>query len=297
MKGGKKRKLDQRVKKLVASNQIWTCACCNETLSSTYEVDHKVALMNGGSDALENLQALCRECHGLKTNYEQLIAQRKLKVKEDRQGSAQGEKQQTIKYTIKSRCATRRKTQCDNKRKEAGVQARDTTFLETTSTTSSDSLLLACSSSSSSLLETFYIYAQRIFEGVANHSIGSRTCKGCTRGVVISNNMLRLPWIFKTTYGIGTIVPNDFCSIPCLEQFASKHVSTLNLKQWVSHLQRVFHVLHPPHEWSISVMHEEWGAFQIIFTSERRLNGLYPSFPSQASSFLQLDPYKHPDIY
>ena len=35
-----------------------------------YELDHKTALGNGGSNELSNAQALCSPCHGLKTHRE-----------------------------------------------------------------------------------------------------------------------------------------------------------------------------------------------------------------------------------
>ena len=54
-------------KKMVASDQKWKCNHCQETLDYTYEVDHKVPLFKGGGNTMDNLQALCRNCHGKKT--------------------------------------------------------------------------------------------------------------------------------------------------------------------------------------------------------------------------------------
>ena len=54
-------------KKIVASNQKWRCAHCNQLLDFTYEIDHIVPLFKGGSNSQSNLQALCRICHGRKT--------------------------------------------------------------------------------------------------------------------------------------------------------------------------------------------------------------------------------------
>ena len=62
-----KRKVTPLTKKIVASNQKWVCGHCKELLDYTYEVDHIIPLFRGGSNQLNNLQALCRNCHGKKT--------------------------------------------------------------------------------------------------------------------------------------------------------------------------------------------------------------------------------------
>lgn len=61
------RKVSEQLKKSVAANQRWLCAICGELLQATYEVDHILALENGGDNNVKNLQALCRNCHGKKT--------------------------------------------------------------------------------------------------------------------------------------------------------------------------------------------------------------------------------------
>ena len=63
----KKRRVSQLTKKIVASNQKWKCKNCENTLDFTYEIDHIIPLYQGGSNEVENLQALCRNCHGRKT--------------------------------------------------------------------------------------------------------------------------------------------------------------------------------------------------------------------------------------
>ena len=63
----KVRKVTEQMKKYVASQQQWKCRHCGDTLDATYEVDHVVALENGGDNNMNNLQALCRNCHGKKT--------------------------------------------------------------------------------------------------------------------------------------------------------------------------------------------------------------------------------------
>jgi hypothetical protein len=62
-----KRVVSESKKKKVASAQAWRCACCNGMLSHVFEIDHVIPLFLGGNNSEENLQALCRECHGQKT--------------------------------------------------------------------------------------------------------------------------------------------------------------------------------------------------------------------------------------
>ena len=54
-------------KKYVASQQNWKCAKCTQQLSATFEVNHKIDLQFGGTNHVNNLEALCRNCHGEKT--------------------------------------------------------------------------------------------------------------------------------------------------------------------------------------------------------------------------------------
>ena len=67
-----KRSVSETKKKFVAAQQNWTCAGCNEQLPAWFEVDHKIRLDNGGSNHIDNLEALCRNCHGRKTAMENL---------------------------------------------------------------------------------------------------------------------------------------------------------------------------------------------------------------------------------
>ncbi len=62
-----KRNVTEKTKKIVASNQKWKCLYCNSTLDYTYEIDHIIPLCKGGTNNINNLQALCRNCHGKKT--------------------------------------------------------------------------------------------------------------------------------------------------------------------------------------------------------------------------------------
>jgi 5-methylcytosine-specific restriction protein A len=54
-------------KKFVASQQDWCCHNCKEKLKATFEVDHIIPLFKGGNNHIDNLRALCLECHRLHT--------------------------------------------------------------------------------------------------------------------------------------------------------------------------------------------------------------------------------------
>jgi rubredoxin len=69
-KKGTKRSVSETKKKYVASQQNWRCNDCNDQLKAWFEVDHVVRLEHGGSNHVDNLVALCRECHGKKTAFE-----------------------------------------------------------------------------------------------------------------------------------------------------------------------------------------------------------------------------------
>ena len=71
-KKGTKRSVSETKKKYVAARQNWKCGDCGQQLSAWFEVDHKVRLEYGGSNHIDNLVALCRECHGKKTTIENL---------------------------------------------------------------------------------------------------------------------------------------------------------------------------------------------------------------------------------
>lgn len=59
-------------KKWIAAQQGWKCNDCHTQLDAWFEVDHKVRLADGGSNNVDNLVALCRNCHGKKTTIENL---------------------------------------------------------------------------------------------------------------------------------------------------------------------------------------------------------------------------------
>lgn len=67
-----KRSVSETKKKFVASQQGWKCNECKEQLNAWFEVDHVIRLEYGGGNGLDNLVALCRECHGRKTAMENM---------------------------------------------------------------------------------------------------------------------------------------------------------------------------------------------------------------------------------
>ena len=67
-----KRSVSETKKKYVASMQDWKCKHCKKTLTAWFEVDHVKRLEHGGNNDVTNLVALCRECHGQKTAFENM---------------------------------------------------------------------------------------------------------------------------------------------------------------------------------------------------------------------------------
>jgi hypothetical protein len=67
--GGKttKRSVSETKKKFVAARGGWRCGHCKSQLTAYYEIDHIIALHEGGSNEISNLISLCRECHASKT--------------------------------------------------------------------------------------------------------------------------------------------------------------------------------------------------------------------------------------
>ena len=58
------------------------CGNCCEVCGSIrqLEVDHKIALMNGGSNSVSNLGVLCDSCHTKKTRLDYKIRKQRQKV-------------------------------------------------------------------------------------------------------------------------------------------------------------------------------------------------------------------------
>lgn len=66
-----KRSVSEARRKFVAARQKWCCAGpCGKLLPAAFEIDHIIRLDRGGDNSVQNLVALCRNCHGEKTNLE-----------------------------------------------------------------------------------------------------------------------------------------------------------------------------------------------------------------------------------
>lgn len=71
-KGATKRVVSESKKKFVAARQNWRCSACDDQLPASFEVDHIKRLEYGGDNHIDNLRAMCRNCHGHKTLIENL---------------------------------------------------------------------------------------------------------------------------------------------------------------------------------------------------------------------------------
>jgi hypothetical protein len=68
----KRKEASQADKAAILTRQGDRCAACNVKLDKRAHLDHKKPLHEGGTNDLENLQYLCRECHESKTQMEEL---------------------------------------------------------------------------------------------------------------------------------------------------------------------------------------------------------------------------------
>ena len=66
------RSVSETKKKFIASQQNWKCAMCNQQLDASFQVDHRIRLADGGNNHINNLEALCCNCHGKKTTMENM---------------------------------------------------------------------------------------------------------------------------------------------------------------------------------------------------------------------------------
>ncbi len=70
-----KRHLTAKQKQWVINRDGRRCIICGS--KKQLEVDHKRAIMNGGSNAPENLGTLCDDCHTLKTRMDNTLRQKR----------------------------------------------------------------------------------------------------------------------------------------------------------------------------------------------------------------------------
>ena len=66
----------------VAARQGYKCAQCKCVFPAVFDIDHIVPLHKGGEDALGNLQALCCNCHAIKSRNEQSEMRRSAPAKD-----------------------------------------------------------------------------------------------------------------------------------------------------------------------------------------------------------------------
>ncbi len=65
-----KRNITSFQKRSIPASQKWRCNICVELLPLCFEIDHIIPIFMGGSNADINLEALCNNCHGIKTRKE-----------------------------------------------------------------------------------------------------------------------------------------------------------------------------------------------------------------------------------
>ena len=59
--------VNQVTRNKVAASQKWCCRMCSEILPGVFHIDHTRPLRYGGEDVLQNVSALCIQCHAEKT--------------------------------------------------------------------------------------------------------------------------------------------------------------------------------------------------------------------------------------
>ena len=67
-----KRFLKESTKKVIAFNQNYICKNCDTILPPSFQIDHIIPFSISQNDNDDNLQALCPNCHSLKTQRENL---------------------------------------------------------------------------------------------------------------------------------------------------------------------------------------------------------------------------------
>ena len=68
-----RKKISKKVREEIVNSQNNTCNQCERSLSKYFQIDHRVALQYGGTDDVDNLQALCSECHCKKSIIENAL--------------------------------------------------------------------------------------------------------------------------------------------------------------------------------------------------------------------------------
>jgi len=66
----KRKRFSNITREKIAAQQSWLCSHCRQMLHHTFELDHIIPLQSKGTDTIENLQALCPNCHAKKSKLE-----------------------------------------------------------------------------------------------------------------------------------------------------------------------------------------------------------------------------------
>jgi 5-methylcytosine-specific restriction endonuclease McrA len=69
----KRKKINQSTRIKVAASQLWKCKQCEMIFNEGgWDINHIVRVSLGGSNKLSNLEALCKNCHGIITTNERI---------------------------------------------------------------------------------------------------------------------------------------------------------------------------------------------------------------------------------
>lgn len=86
--------------KILGEKQKWRCRKCRHRLRSTCQVDHRIPLFKGGTNAVSNLQILCVKCHAKKTQRESVTVADLVDYSNEAKRSSQGHENQAIKTAL-----------------------------------------------------------------------------------------------------------------------------------------------------------------------------------------------------
>ncbi len=64
--------LSEGRKRILAAEQSYKCAICQNQLPHCWQIDHRIPLHLGGSNEISNLQVLCANCHQKKSTLEMI---------------------------------------------------------------------------------------------------------------------------------------------------------------------------------------------------------------------------------
>ena len=76
-----RRKVSGDLKREIRHRDNDRCLICRSTIS--LEVDHSIALQNGGSNDPSNLATLCDECHKMKDDYDRVVRAQRDKIRKN----------------------------------------------------------------------------------------------------------------------------------------------------------------------------------------------------------------------